>query len=110
MNLTSASGLLTLYACALSFEKTKMFEMTNLFHGNEAYTFGYMISSLSSGIIMFTNDTTNNQINCTGSIFTSTELYEVIKERVKQFGIDYLNKINEINVYYGIDALIMDIK
>lgn len=110
LKLTSASGLLALYACALSFEKTKMFEITNLFRKNEAYTFGYMISSLSSRIIMFTNDTTNNQISCTGSIFTSTELYEEMKERVKQFGEDYLNKINEINAYYGINALIMDVK
>ncbi len=103
-NLTSASGLLALYACALSYEKTKMFELTDLFKGNEAYTFGYVISALSSGIIMFTNDSTNNQI------FSSTELYEVIKERLKQFEIDYLNKINEINAFFGIAPLIMDIK
>lgn len=109
-NLTSASGLLGLYACALSFEESKMFEMSNLFKGNEAYTFGFLISSYSSGIILFNNDSTNNQIRCTGSIFTSTELYEVIKERVKQFGIDYLNKINEINAFFGIAPLIMDIK
>ena len=109
-NLTSASGLLALYACALSYEKTKMFELTDLFKGNEAYTFGYVISALSSGIIMFTNDSTNNQISCTFSIFSSTELYEVIKERLKQFGIDYLNKINEINAFFGIAPLIMDIK
>lgn len=109
-NLTSASGLLALYACALSYEKTKMFELTDLFKGNEAYTFGYVISALSSGIIMFTNDSTNNQISCTFSIFSSTELYEVIKERLKQFEIDYLNKINEINAFFGITPLIMDIK
>lgn len=109
-NLTSASGLLGLYACVLSFEKSKMFEMSNLFKGNEAYTFGFLISAFSSGIIIFNNDSTNNQITCTGSIFTSTELYEVIKERVKQFGIDYLNKINEINAFFGIAPLIMDIK
>ena len=108
-NLTSASGLLALYACALSYEKTKMFELTDLFKGNEAYTFGYVISALSSGIIMFTNDSTNNQISCTFSIFSSTELYEVIKERLKQFGIDYLNKINEINAFFGISPLTMDI-
>ena len=71
-NLTSASGLLALYACALSHEKTKMFELTTLFKGNEAYTFGYIISALSSGIIMFTNDSTNNQISCTFSIFSSS--------------------------------------
>ena len=109
-NLTSASGLLALYACALSYEKTKMFELTDLFKGNEAYTFGYVTSALSSGIIKFTNDSTNNQISCTFSIFSSTELYEVIKERLKQFGIDYLNKINEINAFFGIAPLIMDIK
>lgn len=87
-----------------------MFELTDLFKGNEAYTFGYVISALSSGIIMFTNDSTNNQISCTFSIFSSTELYEVIKERLKQFGIDYLNKINEINEFFGITPLTMDVK
>ena len=110
LGLTSASGLLVLYACALSNEKKRMFEMTNLFIGNEAYSFGYMISALSSGIIMFTDDSINNKITCTGSIFSSVELYEEIKERVKQFGEDYLNKINEVNNYFGINPLIMDIK
>lgn len=109
-NLTSASGLLALYACALSYENTKMFELTNLFKGNEAYTLGYLISALSSGIIMFTNDEANNQITCTGSIFSSTELYENIKERVKKFGDDYLNKLNEINVFFYISPLVMDLK
>lgn len=110
LNLTSASGLLALYACALSYEKKKMFEMTNLFKGNEAYSFGYMISAFSSGIIMFTNDSTNNKISCTGSIYSSAELYKEIKNRIKQYGEDYLNKINEVNCYYGINPLIMDIK
>jgi len=109
-NLTSASGLLALYACALSYENTKMFELTNLFKGNEAYTLGYLISALSSGIIMFTNDEANNQITCTGSIFSSTELYENIKERVRKFGDDYLNKLNEINAFFNISLLVMDLK
>lgn len=109
-NLTSASGLLALYACALSYENTKMFELTNLFKGNEAYTFGYLISALSSGIIIFTNDEANNQITCTDSIFSSTELYENIKERVKKFGDDYLNKLNEINAFFNISLLVMDLK
>lgn len=110
MNITSASGLLVLYACALSFEKSRMFELINLFKDNEAYTFGYIISALSSGIVMFSSDAANNQITCTGSIFTSTELYEVLKERVKQFGDNYLNKINVINIYFEIEPLIMDVK
>lgn len=111
-NLTSASGLLGLYACALSFEKSKMFEMSNLFKGNEAYTFGFLISAFSSGIIKFNNDSTNNQITCTSSIFTSTELYEAIKDRLKQqqLGVDYFERTNNINNYFGIEPLRMTIE
>lgn len=111
-NLTSASGLLGLYACALSFEKSRMFEMSHLFKGNEAYTFGFLISAFSSGIIMFNNDSASNKITCTSSIFSSTELYEAIKDRLKQqqLGVDYFERINNINYYFGVNPLKMTIE
>lgn len=111
-NLTSASGLLGLYACALSYEKSRMFELSNLFKGNEAYTFGFLISAFSSGIIMFNNDSASNKITCTSSIFSSTELYEAIKDRLKQqqLGVDYFERINNINNYFGIEPLKMTIE
>ena len=96
VNITSANGLLALYACALSAEKSKPFELTTLFQGNEAYT----------------NDATNNQITCQSSLFSSSELYEAIKDRIRQqqFGVDYFERINNINTYFGIEPLKMTIE
>lgn len=106
LTVTSANGLLALYACALGKEKEKMFELTNLFKGNEAYTFGFLIASISSDVIRFTNDETNNQITCTDSIFSSTELYEIIKtDKAPRFGNDYVDKINGINAFFGISLI-----
>jgi hypothetical protein len=112
ITITSANGLLTLYACTLSIEKRKMFELSNLFKGNEAYTFGFLIASISTAIVQFTNDATNNQITCQSSLFSSSELYEAIKDRIRQqqFGVDYFERINNINTYFGIEPLKMTIE
>ena len=107
---TSGNGLLALYACALSFEKNKPFELSYLFQGNEPYTYGFLIACISVSMVNFTNDQMNNLITCTGSVFSSEELYEEIKGKVKQFGIDYLNKMNTINIFYDIPELKMTIE
>ena len=110
--MTSANGLLALYACALSAEKNKSFELTALFQGNEAYTFGFLIASISIAIVQFTNDATNNKITCQSSLFSSSELYEAIKDRLKQqqLGVDYFERTNNINTYFGIEPLKMTIE
>ena len=112
ISITSANGLLILYACTLSIEQKKMFELSNIFKGNEAYTFGFLIASISTAIVQFTNDATNNQITCQSSIFSSSELYEAIKDRIRQqqFGVDYFERINNINTYFGIEPLKMTIE
>lgn len=110
VNMTSANGLLTLYSCALSVEKKRPFELTTLFQGNEAYTFGFLIACISVSIVNFTNDQLNNKITCTGSIFDSTELYEEIKGKVKQYGQDFLNKINTINKFYDVPEMTMTVE
>lgn len=112
VSMTSANGLLALYACALSAEKSKPFELTALFQGNEAYTFGFLIASISIAIVQFTNDATNNQITCQSSLFSSSELYEAIKDRLKQqqLGVDYFERTNNINNYFGIEPLKMTIE
>lgn len=110
VNMTSGNGLLALYACALSAEKKKSFELSVLFQGNEPYTFGFLIACISVSIVNFTNDQMNNRITCTVSIFTSIELYEVIKGKVKQFGQDYLYKINVINNFYDLPELRMTVE
>ena len=112
ISITSANGLLILYASTLSIEQKKMFELSNIFKGNEAYTFGFLIASISTAIVQFTNDATNNQITCQSSIFSSSELYEAIKDRIRQqqFGVDYIERINNINTYFGIEPLKMTIE
>ena len=112
ISITSANGLLILYACTLSIEQKKMFELSNIFKGNEAYTFGFLIASISTAIVQFTNDATNNQITCQSSIFSSSELYEAIKDRIRQqqYGVDYFERINNINTYFGIEHLKMTIE
>ena len=112
ISITSANGLLILYACTLSIEQKKMFELSNIFKGNEAYTFGFLIASISTAIVQFTNDATNNQITCQSSLFSSSELYEAIKDRIRQqqFGVDYFERINNINTYFGIGPLKMTIE
>lgn len=107
--LTSSNGLLALYACSLSKENGKMFELSCIFKDSELYIFGYIIASLSSGIIFFTNDVTNNQITCTDIAFSSSELYEAIKDRIKQHGQDYLNRVNIVNNYFNVPELNMDL-
>lgn len=112
ISITSANGLLILYACTLSIEQKKMFELSNIFKGNEAYTFGFLIASISTAIVQFTNDATNNQITCQSSLFSSSELYEAIKDRIRQqqYGVDYFERINNINTYFGIEPLKMTIE
>jgi len=109
---TSASGLLALYACSLSLEKKKMFELSNIFKGNESYTFGFLIASFSAAIVLFTHDDRNNQITCQRSLFSSPELYSQIKDRItqQQLGRDYFDRLNTINDFFGIALLKMTIE
>ena len=84
-----------------------MFELSNLFNWNLDYTFGFLIASVSAGIIDFSNDDKNNQITCQESVFLSSELLTEIKNRQKRQGerdVDYFNdKINSINKFFGVD-------
>lgn len=102
---SSGNGLLALYACALSKECGKVFELSDLFNWNLDYTFGFLIASHSIGIIYFTNDDKNNQITCQNSLFTSSELLTEIKNRQEQQSDHsyFAEKINNIKKFFGID-------
>lgn len=112
LNITSATGLLGLYACALSLEKQKAFEISQLFEGFEDYSFGFLIAALSAKYVNFTNDEKNNLITCYSIQFTKEELYGVIKQRIEQLsvGVEYLNQVNIINDYFGETSLVMKIE
>ncbi|MBM6806167.1 hypothetical protein H6A24_06575 [Bacteroides caecicola] len=100
LNSASAVGLLLLYSCTLSMKEKKGFPLLELFKGNEQYSFGFFISSISSGIISATND---NQyvINCTNSIFQEEELLDKLKSMIPNFGESFQNQINTVNSYFG---------
>lgn len=104
IEITSANGLIALYACALSCEKSKMFELSQLFKGNESYSFGFLIAALSAKYVLFTNDTNNNQITCQSCIFSAEEIYDEIKNRIRtqQLGNEYVDKVNVINSFFEI--------
>ena len=106
-SMTSANGLLAIYACSLSKEKTKMFELSNLFKGNEAYTFGFLIAAFSTSLVRFTIGDMNNQITCHDTLFSSTETLEIIKNRLKQqqLGSVYLDRLNGIHIFFDLSPL-----
>lgn len=112
IDVTSANGLLVLYSCALSSEKNKVFELSDLFKNNEAYSFGFLIASLSAKFLNFTNDTNNNQITCTSIVYSSEELYNAIKQRITQLnlGAEYVERLNNINSHFGIAPLILKLE
>ncbi len=112
IQITSANGLLILYACALSKEKHKIFEISDLFQGNEAYTFGFMIASISAGLVIFTHDDSNNQITVQNNYIEKEELYEEIKNRIQYQQLDgnYIDQVNNINSYFDVDLLEIEVK
>lgn len=112
IDVTSANGLLVLYSCALSSEKNKVFELSDLFKNNEAYSFGFLIASLSAKFLNFTNDTNNNQITCTSIKYSSEELYNAIKQRINQLnlGAEYVERLNNINSHFGIAPLTLKLE
>lgn len=112
IQITSANGLLILYACALSEEKQKIFNISDLFQGNEAYTFGFMIASISAGLVIFTHDDSNNQITVQNNYIEKEELYEEIKNRIQYQQLDgnYIDQVNNINSYFDVDLLEIEVK
>lgn len=109
LKITSANGLLVLYACSLSKEKKLKFELSRLLQGNEAYSFGFLIALISSGLIEFTSDATNNNINCTNTIFLSEEIGEELKNRIEILGSNYQQQVNAICIFFGINKFQMQI-
>ncbi len=109
----SSNGLLAIYACTLSKEKDKKFELSNLFLGNTDYIFGFLVSSASISFVQFTTDNKNNEITCQESVFLPSEVLLEIKERLnhRDFGTDfYLENINKINEYFGVDPLAIKVE
>jgi len=99
----SAAGLAATYACCLSLEKKKSFNRNELFQLMSDYAFGVIVGISSAGFITTKSDDGFN-ILCQFSIFSTEQVYEKIKENMKQnnFGTSYLSQINQIRNYFGI--------
>lgn len=109
LNLISATGTLVIYACILSRNKNKDFMLTDFFKNNEQYVYGFLISTISIGLLE-TGIDENYKINCTFSKYEQDEVVDCLKKLVLRFGQDFLNQINTINRYFGINELAVDLK
>lgn len=109
LNSISAIGGLVIYACILSLKNKKDFILSDLLKDNEAYAYGFLISTISVGFITATIDE-NYKVTCTNSLYSENELIKKLKEFVERFGQDYLNKINTINKFFGEKELVFELK
>lgn len=108
INNTSAMGLLAIYACTLSNEKNKMFELSKLFTETVDYVRGFLIALGSTSLAEIKIDSITNEVTCKKSEFSSSELIERIKEVYSNLskGKDiYFKMANRINDYFGVNPL-----
>ena len=109
LNTISATGTLAIYACILSKDNNKEFILPDLLKGNELYAYGFLISTISIGLLNVKIEE-NYKISCFASVYTQEEVIHILKNQVVKFGIDFLNQINTINRYFGINELTVDLK
>lgn len=109
LNSISATGALAIYACILSKDYNKEFILPDLLKGNELYAYGFLVSTISSGLLNAKIEE-NYKISCSGSKYTQEEIINILKNQVVKFGQDFLNQKNTINRYFGINELIVDLK
>ncbi len=67
-------GLLTLYACKLSKDKTKQFKLENIAQVEKDYAHGFMVACGSLGILKFDTE---------GGVFLVRDIDEYIKDNVR---------------------------
>ena len=106
LNSASSNGLFAIYACALSKEHDKEFKLSDLFSWNLDYTFGFLIATCSIGLIDVSEDEKNNQITCTSSHFSSSEILRELKHRKEEGKIAseyFTEKITKINEHFNTD-------
>ena len=96
LNSISATGALAIYACILSKDYNKEFILPDLLKGNELYAYGFLVSTISSGLLNAKIEE-NYKISCSGSEYTQEEIINILKNQVVKFGQDFLNQINTIN-------------
>lgn len=100
LNSCSPDGLLAVYACYLSKKYDKEFVITDMFKGNEQYTYGFLVSSHSNGIITTQIDNIF-RVKCINTIFSIEELSTRLKEIANNLDTFYLDRINFVNRFFG---------
>lgn len=73
LNSISATGALAIYACILSKDYNKEFILPDLLKGNELYAYGFLVSTISSGLLNAKIEE-NYKISCSGSEYTQAIL------------------------------------
>ena len=109
LNSISATGTLAIYACILSKDCNKEFILSDLLKGNELYAYGFLISTISMGLLSVRIEE-NYKISCSASEYTQEDVINILRNQVIKFGQDFLNQINTINRYFGINELTIDLK
>lgn len=109
LNSTSGTGVLILYVCCLSLKYNKEFSISDLLRNNEQYTYGFLISTLSIGLINATIDE-KMIVRCSKIGFAQKDIVEKLQEMVGKFGQDFLNQINTVNRYFGVEEMKIGLK
>lgn len=110
---SSTFGLYGLYACALSKEKNRSFELSDFFNdfSDQTYTFGFLVAISSMGLLQFKDFIQfNTPLIAKSTYFGKIELLTAIKERInrekKNDNKDLLIKlVDTINDFFEEDHL-----
>lgn len=109
LNSISGTGALLIYVCCLSLEKNKEFLISDLLRGNEQYAYGFLISTLSIGLVSATVDE-KLKVRCFKTEIPREAIVNKLQEMVHRFGPDFLNQINTANRFFDEEEMILELK
>ena len=109
LNSISGTGALLIYVCCLSLEKNKEFLISDLLRGNEQYAYGFLISTLSIGLVSATVDE-KLKVRCFKTEIPREAIVNKLQEMVHRFGPDFLNQINTANRFFDVEEMILELK
>ncbi|MBO7416833.1 MAG: hypothetical protein J6U22_09705 [Bacteroidaceae bacterium] len=109
LNSISGTGALLVYVCCLSSERNKEFLLSDLLRGNEQYAYGFLISTLSIGLVSATVDE-KLKVKCFKTEIGREAIVNKLQEMVQRFGQDFLSQINIANRYFGVEEMVIELK